>query len=290
MPPPSPLPGIVVKDRDDPNVERGGTASTLRDAPAGSTVSNGSATWTDSKAANPDNYLKWKPPLDQCGNWEVFAYIPWVNNGRPDTTSAQYRIRHRSGRTAAAVEDVRTVDIAALNTGWGRRRTDRWYSLGTYLWSANAHEVGEYVFLGDTTGESTRRTIGFDDMRWVYHGPDDAACAVDHTPPDGHVVSPEQGATIGAAPVNFTALAWDDPDGMGVERVDFYVFYDGTLHHVGTDSEAPFAIEWSPPAGLQAQQLGFAIHVVDRAGNEAVHPGGDHYVTYQPEDVPPPGE
>ncbi len=288
--PPVPAAEIVVKDQDDPNVERGGAPDMLIAAPGGSVVSNGHAMWANSNATGQDTYLKWKPPLDRCGNWEVFAYIPWINNNRLDTTNAVYSIKHRGGSTPAGVEDVRAANIAALNETFGRTRTDRWYSLGTYLWSAEAHSAGEYVLQANTTGETRRRSVSFDDMRWVYRGPDDAACNPERVLPGGHVVSPANGATIGASPVSFTAEAWDDPGGSGVERVEFYVFYNGEWHGAGTDHDAPYGVEWSVPAGLQPQQLGFALHVVDRAGNEAIHPGGDHYVSYGGEGQPAPGQ
>jgi len=189
VPPPLPPPGILVKDQDDPNVERGGTPSTFYEVKGSSVVSNAHATWTYRNTSGLDNYLKWKPPLDRCGIWEVLAYIPWIQNGLFDTTNAVYKIRHRAGSTPAGVEDVQVVDTDALNKTWGSTRTDRWHSLGSYLWSAGAGSVGEYIFLGDTTGESALTSVVFDDMRWVYHGPDEAACAL---PPNPTLVVPHQ--------------------------------------------------------------------------------------------------
>jgi hypothetical protein len=180
-PPPAPPvpvePGIVVKDKDDANVERGGTASNLVSAPAGAVVASGHATWTSSSASTPDNVLKWKPPLDRCGQWEVLAFIPFVPNGRASTANAVYTIRHRAGTVAAGAEVTRSVNMEAVNTSLGRGQTERWHSLGTYTWSAGANAAGEYVQLGDVTGEPTRRNVLFDDLKWVYKGAADAACA-----------------------------------------------------------------------------------------------------------------
>ena len=155
-------------------MERGGPPATWYDSRGGSIVSNGHASWTYRNTTRLDNYIKWKPPLDRCGVWEVFAYIPLIPNGLRDTTNAVYTIRHRGGSAPAAVEATRTVDMDAVNKSFGDTRIDRWHSLGTYLFSAG--NAGEYVLLGDTTGERAVRGVVFDDMRWVYLGPDDAAC------------------------------------------------------------------------------------------------------------------
>jgi hypothetical protein len=168
-PPPVPVPaGILVRDRDDPNVERGGAQQYLNSAPAGSITANGHATWTHNTRSTLNNYVRWKPPLDRCGNWEVLAFMPYVANNLVDTANAVYRIRHRGG------ESTRVVDQHALTQALGAQRTDRWISLGTYTWSANAGAAGEYVFLGDFTGETTARSVNFDDLVWVYRGTSDA--------------------------------------------------------------------------------------------------------------------
>ena len=181
VPPPAPPvpvePGIVVKDKDDANVERGGTAANLVNAPAGAVVASGHATWTSSSTSAPDNFLRWKPPLDRCGQWEVFAFIPFVPNGRASTSNAVYTIRHRAGTAAAGAETTRSVNMEAVNTSLGRGQSERWHSLGTYTWSAGANAAGEYVQLGDVTGEPGRRNVLFDDLKWVYKGAAEEACA-----------------------------------------------------------------------------------------------------------------
>jgi len=183
-PPPAPTPapvpvpaGILVRDRDDPNVERGGAQQYLNSAPSGSVTANGHATWTQNTPSTLNNYLRWKPPLDRCGNWEVLAFMPYITNNFADTTNAVYRIRHRGG------ESTRVVDQHALTGALGAQRTDRWISLGTYVWSANAGAVGEYVLLGDATGETTARSVNFDDLVWVYRGTSDACGAPTGAPP-----------------------------------------------------------------------------------------------------------
>ncbi len=103
--------------------------------------------------------------------------------------------------------------------------------------------------------------------------PDDAA-------PDGKIESPSNLVPIGAGTVDFTAAAWDNTGGSGVDRVDFWIKYDGDWHRVGQDSTAPYGVEWSTPAGMRTQLLLFAIHVVDKAGNKTVDAGGYRYVPF----------
>ncbi|MBN1137910.1 MAG: C39 family peptidase [Anaerolineae bacterium] len=102
----------------------------------------------------------------------------------------------------------------------------------------------------------------------------------DTTPPGGRVVSPADGVSIGPGTVSFTAEAWDNTGGSGVARVDFWIKYDGSWHKVGSDSTAPYGYSWGTPAGLHSQRIIFTIHVFDYAGNEAVDPGGYHYVSF----------
>lgn len=106
----------------------------------------------------------------------------------------------------------------------------------------------------------------------------------DTTLPDGKVVLPADGTTIadGMTSVSFTADAWDDQNGSGVQQVEFYISYDDAWHQVGADNHAPYAIDWVIPSNLTPQQLIFTIHVIDRSGNRIMDPGGYHYVQYAP--------
>jgi pimeloyl-ACP methyl ester carboxylesterase len=170
---PSPTNGIVVQD-NGPYVDRGGNPDSLYTA-TGWTVMNGHATWTYSNSfGQPENFMRWKPPLDQCGDWEVFAFIPWINNGIPDTSNAVYRISYRGGSANV------TVDHSSYDHE-GIPPDERWYSLGRFPFSANAHTAGESVLLGDNTGEGTignnQRSVNFDDMKWVFRGPHPACAA-----------------------------------------------------------------------------------------------------------------
>jgi outer membrane protein assembly factor BamB len=165
------------------------------------------------------------------------------------------------------VDDTADFSSPIRDTGWGYSGT--FFDLtalvdGTYYWRVNQ---------GD--GE---KNSGWTDPFWFVV----STVEYDTTPPDGFVSAPADGATLKTSPVPFTADAWDNPGGSGVQVVEFHVNYDKTWHQVGTDTSAPYAVDWAIPAGLAAQQLIFTIHVIDSAGNERMDPGGYHSVAYQP--------
>ncbi len=89
-----------------------------------------------------------------------------------------------------------------------------------------------------------------------------------------------------AAPVDVSATAWDNAGGSGVDRVEFYVYYNDEWHFIDGDGAAPYGATWTPPAELVAQQVRFTIHVYDRSGNLAIDPGGYRDVVYLPHELP----
>ncbi len=98
--------------------------------------------------------------------------------------------------------------------------------------------------------------------------------------PGGSVLLPTTDGRIEPGPVDFTAEAWDNPGGAGVDRVEFFVFYSGSWHPVFTDNTAPFGFVWTAPDGLPDQLMDFTIHVYDRAGNVTIDPGGYRSIPY----------
>ncbi len=212
-------------------------------------------------------------PLDQCGRWEVYAYIAYINNGKADATGARYKIKHRNGTTPAGIEEQHVVNLDAVNQGFGQS-SDRWQSLGTYLWSASANSAGEYVLLGDTTGVNGQSVI-FDDMRWVYRGADDAACNPDITPPTGGYTEPANNTFVKNS-VTLRGTASDDKS--GVDHVIFTAFYDGSWHTVYTDNAAPYEYTWDM-SGIADQGITLGYDVHDKAGNVALAPEGTRQIT-----------
>ena len=89
----------------------------------------GDARWTYSRYpgyTNVVDWVRWKPNLPKSGRYEVFVFVPGVNNGRQDTQRARYRIHHAKGN--------KTVTITQRGNWCG------WVSLGTYTFKAGRKE------------------------------------------------------------------------------------------------------------------------------------------------------
>jgi hypothetical protein len=143
-------------------------------------------------------------------------------------------------------------------------------SPGTYRWRAQA---GDGLIGSDVT-----------DWRLFSY-----AAAGDTTPPTGSVTAPANNATVGPSTVDFRADASDNAGGSGVDHVDFYLKFNGNWVLACTDYASPYTCGWTTPEGLRTQQVIFTIHVVDKAGNRTIDPGGYRYVQFNaPVVVPPP--
>ena len=104
--------------------------------------------------------------------------------------------------------------------------------------------------------------------------------ATDVTAPTGVIQSPADSEAITYPGIYFTTTAEDNPGGSGINRVEFYVQFDGKWHFLGQRTTAPFSLFWTPPAGLASQPITFTIHIYDRAGNVASDLGGQRKVVF----------
>jgi hypothetical protein len=95
----------------------------------------------------------------------------------------------------------------------------------------------------------------------------------------GRITSPSDNITIGPLTLIFAAEAWSTGS-SNVDRVEFYVHYDGVWHNAGVDNSYPYEIIWQTPNKLRSQQLKFGIYVVDNDNNIATFAGGVHRVNF----------
>ena len=93
----------------------------------------------------------------------------------------------------------------------------------------------------------------------------------DSTPPTGRITSPANNSTINACPINIQADASDNMS--GVDYVEFHANYNGGWNHLGNDSTSPYSFNWNCST-INDQNVVLTIHVRDKAGNEAMDPGG----------------
>lgn len=151
----------VIVDDLDSGFQLNGPSDGWHHSGSGDTTYNGHAYWTyctDTwEGSDVNNWATWTPSLPASGQWEVFAYIPYVITGRDDTGQARYQIHTAGG-------DYIVERNQNDNTGW--------VSLGTYTFNAGS---SGYVRLEDVTpdwyfiygGQQYRKTIKFDAMKWI---------------------------------------------------------------------------------------------------------------------------
>ena len=204
------------------------------------------------------------PTLTSPGNGEVLnhnavvlSWTPGYDDGRPNSTP-DYWIQ---------VDDNADFSSPLYDTGWlyfGTSVTFTASSNGTYYWRVNQ-------------GDGDKNSGWTAPFSFVVN-----ALIPDTVKPGGRVTFPTNGSSIETSPVTFTADAWDNVEGSGVQAVEFHIYYNNEWHFVGGDTTAPYSVDWIIPTGLIAQQLVFTIHVIDNAWNEAIDPGGLTYVNYTP--------
>jgi hypothetical protein len=147
--------------------------------------------------------------------------------------------------------DTTSYTDTGLNCGW-----EYFYKVSAYNTS------GESALVGQVSGTLQSCNVA------------------DTTKPTGNITAPSNNSTIGPGTVSFSATASDNTGGSGVERVEFYVYYNGQWHGLGADYTAPYGLQWQTPTDLGSQQLQFGIHVRDNAGNIAIDPGGTRTVNF----------
>lgn len=146
-PSPCPVPAeaVVVDDGD----ERFGQSPALwYEAPVGY---GDHAFWAVAveEAQESTHRVVWRPEIPSTGRYFLYAFIPWYDTGRPDSSKARYRIRHAGGETTVTVDQ-------ALSAGM-------WAPLGTFSFFEGSKG---YVYLDDVTADAGT-TVWFDVIVWV---------------------------------------------------------------------------------------------------------------------------
>lgn len=137
----------------------------------------------------------------------------------------------------------------------------------------------------DCTFDPPQQSITVPLKQWgnvEIQGPNFVGTCIDTIPPDGKITAPLHGATINNTTLRISADAWDNPGGSGVARVEFKIYYDNAWREAGSSTTRPYHVRWTPPAGLGAQRIKFAIRVFDKAGNPRINPGGIIEVNFTP--------
>ena len=109
------------------------------------------------------NFAVWRPNIPTAGSYDIYAYIPYINNGNTDTSNAVYTVGFSGGNSqqVAINQDAFTDGLA----GWGEQDSQQgqWAAIGRFYLDAG---TTNYVKLTDVTGE-TGKNVWFDAMRFI---------------------------------------------------------------------------------------------------------------------------
>ncbi len=147
-PTPTIMPGAqFVVDDLDPGFVKGGTEAYWHEETGGY---NGHFWWTYSNGDSEDNHASWTPSLPVDASYEIFAYVPTMDDL---AVRAYYVVHTPSGDTTVTVDQHYTQGS--------------WVSLGSYPCPAGG---GCNVSLSDKNGLSSGK-VAFDAVRWTYYVP-----------------------------------------------------------------------------------------------------------------------
>ncbi len=116
----------------------------------------GSNTYVTTSVSNQSSSVNsgvWSATLPSTAAYDVYAFIPWVDNGISETSSARYRISGMDGDTVTQVSQKAITDVGSGS----------WAHLGRYRFSGGAIAR---VHLSDYTGEAGRN-VWFDAVMWI---------------------------------------------------------------------------------------------------------------------------
>lgn len=112
---------------------------------------DGRAFWTVAVGSEEERLHRavWRPELPEAGRYALYAYIPWYDTGRPDTTAARYFVRHADGESEVVVDQGHAAGM--------------WAWLGVFRFEAGSDG---YVYLDEWT-QDPGTTVWFDTLVWV---------------------------------------------------------------------------------------------------------------------------
>lgn len=117
---------------------------------------NGSNAYRTTSVSSPQssvNSATWTAYLQNTGNYDVYAFIPWVDNNTADTASARYKVYAADGQRTVTVSQQAITDVG----------NGSWAHVGTFAFNGNSNAR---VSLDDYTGESGRN-VWFDAVMWI---------------------------------------------------------------------------------------------------------------------------
>jgi hypothetical protein len=159
----------------------------------------GSAYRALSTTGAPTNSATWRASLPAAGLYDVYAFIPWVDNGRAETSSARYTVATANGSVAVTMNQKALTDAGNLQNPDPPQ--GEWGHLGRFNLSTTTS-----VALSNQTGDSALN-VWFDTMMWIPAGNVPPPTAVPTTPPAPTAPPATRTATRTATPTRTAAPA-----------------------------------------------------------------------------------
>ncbi|MDQ3928466.1 MAG: S-layer homology domain-containing protein [Chloroflexota bacterium] len=117
---------------------------------------NGSSTLTTKSVTSQqssENSATWTAYLPNAGYYDLYAFVPYVDNNTPDTENARYTVYASDGVKVVPVSQKAITD----------RGVGEWAHVGKFHFNAWAEAK---VYLDDYTGESGRN-VWYDAIMWI---------------------------------------------------------------------------------------------------------------------------
>jgi hypothetical protein len=115
-----------------------------------------------SVTGGPTNLATWSATLPGVGLYDIYAFIPWVDNGRAETSSARYTIATTNG-PATVVLNQKAITDSGIRQG-NLAPQGEWAHLGRFNSPAAAS-----VSLSNSTND-TNLNVWFDTIMWIPAG------------------------------------------------------------------------------------------------------------------------
>jgi hypothetical protein len=165
------------------------------------------------------NSATWTALLQNSGYYDLYAFVPYVDNSTPDTSSAKYTVHAGDGTHVAVTSQKAITDVG----------NGSWANLGKYYFNGGQNAR---VGLSDWTGE-TGKNVWFDAVMWipsVSSGPPPTPQATETPVPTSTArpaASPTAAATWTPGPcgMNFSDL----PDSHWAYSYVSYLYCDGIV-------------------------------------------------------------
>ncbi|HUS14999.1 MAG TPA: S-layer homology domain-containing protein [Chloroflexia bacterium] len=108
------------------------------------------------------NAATWSATLPGSGLYDVYAFIPWIDNGRAESRGARYTVATTGGAVTVTVDQKALTDAGILQNG---NTQGEWAHLGRFNLNSATN-----VSLNNATSTDSALNVWFDAVMWIPAG------------------------------------------------------------------------------------------------------------------------